>query len=48
MADYILRGVDPDLWDHFKARCEDEGRSMRWVLIQLLTHYLKHGLPRPR
>lgn len=46
--DYILRDVDDKLWKHFKERAEGEGRTLRWVLTVLLTHYIKHGLPTGR
>lgn len=39
MASYILRDVDPDLWARVKARAETEGRSLRGLILWLLTKY---------
>jgi hypothetical protein len=44
MPDYILRNIDPDLWKQFKERAESEGRSLRWVIFELIKHYIKNGI----
>lgn len=46
MPSYILRNVDPELWTKVKARAEKEGHALRWVILQLLVYYAKHGLPK--
>ena len=40
---YTLRQIDPELWDAVKKRAASEGRSIRFVLIELLQVYAKHG-----
>jgi plasmid stability protein len=44
MASFILRNPDPDLWQAFKARAASEGRSLRWVLMELVRRYVERGL----
>lgn len=44
MADYIIRNVDDALWRKVKARAESEGRSIRWVIVELLKRYAKDGV----
>lgn len=44
MASFILRNPDPDLWAQFKARAASEGRSLRWVLMELIRRYVVRGL----
>ena len=39
MPSYILRDIDPDLWSRVKARAEPEGRSLRGLILWLLTRY---------
>jgi hypothetical protein len=41
---YLLRDIEPRLWRDVKTRAEREGHSIRWVLLQLLTRYVHHGL----
>jgi hypothetical protein len=41
---FILRNPDPELWDAFKRRAAAEGRSLRWVLLELIRRYIAHGL----
>lgn len=43
--DFILRNADDGLWKRFHARAAKEGRTLRWVLLNLLEYYVKHGLP---
>lgn len=47
MANYILRHVDDDLWDKFRARAEREGRALKWLLLELVRYYAKYGMPQP-
>lgn len=47
MASFILRKVDDDLWQKFKQRAQAEGRSLRWVILELIAHYIKRGMPKP-
>lgn len=44
VPDYILRNIDPKLWQQFKARALSEGRSLRWLLMELIRRYVKEGL----
>jgi len=44
MPSYILRNIDPELWDAAKARAEKEGHNLRWVIFQLLARYVEKGL----
>lgn len=44
VPDYILRNIDPSLWKKFKARAASEGRSLRWLLIELIKKYILNGL----
>jgi plasmid stability protein len=44
MANFILRKVDDALWQQFRERAQREGHSLRWVLVQLVEYYIKHGL----
>lgn len=43
MAEYRLADIDPDLWKQVKDRAAYEGRTIRFVLIELLRVYAKHG-----
>lgn len=40
---YALRGIDPDLWRRVKVRAANEGRTIRFVILQLLRVYAQHG-----
>ena len=42
---YLLRDVADDLWKRVKVRAAKDGLSIREIVIRLLTHYAKHGLP---
>jgi hypothetical protein len=44
VPDYILRNIDPKLWQQFKQRAESEGRSLRWLLLEFIKAYIKKGL----
>ena len=41
---YIIRQTDTELWKAFKARAATEGRSLRWILEELIRQYVAHGL----
>ena len=41
---YHLRDIPDDLWVKVKQRCHDEGRSIRFVIVTLLAHYVRVGL----
>ncbi len=43
MPSYILRTIDPDLWTRVKARAAQEGRPLRFVILELLKVYALHG-----
>jgi len=43
VVNYVLRQIDPELWEAVKARAAEEGRSLRFVLLALLRAYAKHG-----
>ena len=44
MPSFILRKIDPDLWERVKAQATKEGRPLRWVLLRLLAVYAVKGL----
>lgn len=45
MAAFILRKLELyEYWEPFKARCAAEGRSQRWVVLELIKRYVQHGL----
>lgn len=46
MPSFMLRQIDPDLWRRVKARAALEGRTVRSVLLDLITAYAD-GAPRP-
>lgn len=41
---YLLRNIPLPLWRKVKDRAKDEGHSIRWVILKLLSEYLEHGL----
>lgn len=41
---FILRNPDNELWTAFKARAAREGRSLRWVILELIRRYVERGL----
>lgn len=43
---YTLRNIDPALWKAVKERVAFEGRTIDFVLKQLLRVYAKHGYHR--
>jgi plasmid stability protein len=44
MASFILRNPDPDLWKAFRERAASEGRSLRWLILELIRRYVEKGL----
>ena len=44
MPDYILRNIEPKLWKQFKQRADSEGRSLRWLILELIRRYIVDGL----
>ena len=43
MKHFSLRHVDPELWKRLKHRAASEGRTIRFVLIELIRVYADHG-----
>jgi hypothetical protein len=39
MGTYLLRDIDPTLWERVKARAGTEGRSLRGLILWLLAKY---------
>ena len=37
MGTYLLRDIDPTLWERVKARAVTEGRSLRGLILWLLA-----------
>jgi len=44
MPSYIIRNADDQLWQAFRARAAAEGHSLRWLILELVRRYVKHGL----
>lgn len=44
VASFIIRKIDPELWERVKAQATKEGRPLRWLLIRLLEVYATVGL----
>jgi hypothetical protein len=44
MASFILRNPDPELWRAFRERAQSEGRSLRWLILELIRRYVENGL----
>lgn len=45
MASFLLRDADDDLWEEFKARAARDGRKLNWIVLTLITYYIRHGMP---
>ena len=41
-AQYLLRGIPRDTWIAVRRRASEEGRTIKWVLLQLLELYVNH------
>lgn len=37
--DYLLRGIEPELWQRVKDKADREDRTVRVVLLRLLRKY---------
>jgi hypothetical protein len=44
MPSYLLRDVDPELWEKFIARAKTDGHALKWTIVRLITLYVTHGL----
>ena len=42
-VNYALRRIDADIWRKAKTRAASEGRTIRFVLLELIRVYAKHG-----
>lgn len=45
MKFYLVRDIPDDLWIRVKRRAAKEGRSLRWIIIELLRSYASNGMP---
>lgn len=43
VSEYALRDIDPDLWKRVKSKAAYEGRTLKFVLMELLRVYADHG-----
>lgn len=43
VTSYTLRRIPLDLWKRVRSRAAYEGRTVRFVLLELLAIYAKHG-----
>jgi hypothetical protein len=41
---YMVRGIDGVMWKAAKKKAAEEGRNMRWVIINLLWLYANHEI----
>jgi plasmid stability protein len=41
---YIIRNTSTELWQAFRARAAQEGRSLRWLLEEFIRRYVENGL----
>lgn len=41
---YIIRDTKSELWDAFRARAATEGRSLKWLIEELIRRYVERGL----
>lgn len=41
---HIIRDTNTELWRAFKARAAAEGRSIRWLIEELIRRYVRDGL----
>lgn len=41
MASYILRAIDPVLWQRVKVKAAQEGRSVKAVIESLIAQWLE-------
>lgn len=43
MPSFILRNIDPQLWEQFKKRASAEGHPLRWTVLELIRRYILDG-----
>lgn len=43
VTNYTLRRIAPDLWRRVKSKAAYEGRTVRFVILELLRVYAEHG-----
>ena len=43
MPSYILRDVDPQLWQKLKVKAAREGEAIRAVILRLIKEYVRNG-----
>jgi len=41
---YMVRNIDGVMWKAAKKKAAEEGRNMRWVIINLLWLYANHEI----
>ncbi len=41
---YMVRNIDGAMWKAAKKKAQEEGRSMRWVITNLLWLYANHEI----
>lgn len=44
MKFFLVRNIPDDLWVRVKRRAAKEGRSLRWIVLSLLSRYSDRGL----
>ena len=45
MKFYLVRDIPDGLWVRVKRRATSDGRSLRFVILTLLSFYATNGLP---
>ncbi|MBT3634116.1 MAG: hypothetical protein HN641_12645 [Candidatus Marinimicrobia bacterium] len=46
MPDYMIRGIDPELWKRFKSTCALNGVSIKKVLLTAVKDYSDRSVDR--
>ena len=44
MPDYMIRGIDPELWKRFKGACALNGISIKKVLLTAVQEYSNNSV----
>ena len=44
MPDYMIRGIDPELWKRFKSTCALNGVSIKKVLLTAVQEYSNNSV----
>jgi hypothetical protein len=47
LVTYLFK-IDREKWEEFAARVKSEGRTIKWVIEELIREYTEHGLRRGR